>query len=61
MRWEYNEDFLRGLVLGEPNPQTGRMDNLKVFVEENIGHEVTENMVEEAGNWIWNWGVRQGS
>lgn len=56
VHWDWNEDFLRGLVLGEPTPK-GEMPGLKVHRRPGVGHEVTEDMVEEAGEWIWRWGV----
>lgn len=55
--WDWNEDFLRGLVVGEPSGQRGEMEGLKIHRRPGVGHEVTEEMVEEAGEWIWRWGI----
>ncbi|SNX83137.1 uncharacterized protein MEPE_01843 [Melanopsichium pennsylvanicum] len=55
--WEWNEDFLKGLVVGEANGPRGEMDGLKIHKRPGVGHEVTEEMVEEAGEWIWRWGI----
>lgn len=55
--WDWNEDFLNALVVGEPTGPRGEMDGLKITRREGVGHEVNEDMVEEAGEWIWRWGV----
>ncbi|EPQ32063.1 uncharacterized protein PFL1_00261 [Pseudozyma flocculosa PF-1] len=55
--WDWNEKFLKELVVGEPSGPRGEMDGLKIHRYSGVGHEVTESMVEEAGEWIWRWGV----
>ncbi|KDN41068.1 alpha/beta-hydrolase [Tilletiaria anomala UBC 951] len=57
VKWEYSEEFLRRLVVEEPSGPRGEMQGLKIFKEPGVGHVVTENMIEEAGEWIWSWGV----
>ncbi|EST07702.1 hypothetical protein PSEUBRA_002799 [Kalmanozyma brasiliensis GHG001] len=57
VHWDWNEDFLKGLVVGEPTGNRGEMPGLKIHRRPGVGHEVTEDMVEEAGEWIWRWGV----
>ncbi|PWN52502.1 hypothetical protein IE53DRAFT_385043 [Violaceomyces palustris] len=56
VKWDWNQGFLNALVLGEPNSRGG-MDGLRVVLVDNVGHEVTEHMVEEAGDWIWRWSI----
>ncbi|SJX61831.1 uncharacterized protein SRS1_12815 [Sporisorium reilianum f. sp. reilianum] len=55
--WDWNEAFLKGLVVGEPSGLRGEMPGLKIHRRPGVGHEVTEEMVEEAGEWIWRWGI----
>ncbi|SPO21937.1 uncharacterized protein UTRI_01924_B [Ustilago trichophora] len=55
--WDWNEDFLKGLVVGEAAGARGEMEGLKIHRRPGVGHEVTEEMVEEAGEWIWRWGI----
>lgn len=55
--WDWNEDFLKALVVGEPTGPRGEMPGLKIHRRPGVGHEVTEEMVEEAGEWIWRWGI----
>lgn len=55
--WDWNEDFLNALVVGEPTGARGEMNGLKIHRRDGVGHEVTADMVEEAGEWIWRWGV----
>lgn len=55
--WDWNEDFLRGLVVGEATGPRGEMPGLKIHKRPGVGHEVTEEMVEEAGEWIWRWAI----
>lgn len=55
--WDWNEDFLKALVVGEPSGPKGEMPGLKIHRRPGVGHEVTEEMVEEAGEWIWRWGI----
>ena len=58
VKWEYSEEFLQRLVVeyqdaNSPSQNAG----LRVFIEENAGHTVTARMVEEAGEWIFQWAV----
>ncbi|KIS70572.1 uncharacterized protein UMAG_11367 [Mycosarcoma maydis] len=55
--WDWNHDFLKALVVGEPTGPKGEMPGLKIHRRPGVGHEVTEEMVEEAGEWIWRWGI----
>ncbi|KAJ9478192.1 Cytochrome b5 heme-binding domain-containing protein [Pseudozyma hubeiensis] len=57
VHWDWNEDFLKALVVGEPTGSRGEMPGLKIHRRPGVGHEVTEEMVEEAGEWIWRWGI----
>ncbi|KAN0066510.1 hypothetical protein ACQY0O_000604 [Thecaphora frezii] len=59
--WDWNETFLKNLVVGEPSGPRGEMEGLKVHRYAGVGHEVTEDMVEEGGEWIWRWGVARQS
>lgn len=57
----YAEEFLRNLVVGEPDnsSDTGTgFSGLKIFVQENCGHTVTERMVDVAGEWLYRWAIR---
>ncbi|CCF53447.1 hypothetical protein NDA11_005094 [Ustilago hordei] len=55
--WDWNQDFLKALVVGEASGPRGEMEGLKIHRRPGVGHEVTEEMVEEAGEWIWRWGI----
>ncbi|PWZ02485.1 hypothetical protein BCV70DRAFT_168376 [Testicularia cyperi] len=55
--WDWNQDFLNALVLAEPQGPTATMPGLKVSQKQGVGHEVTAEMVEDAGEWIYNWAV----
>ena len=57
VKWEYNDEFVKGLVVEEPSGPRGEMNGLRIFREEGTGHWVSEKMVTEAGQWIWGWGV----
>lgn len=48
--WSCAEGFVQGLIVGPPNIQR---NNFRVVLQEGIGHEVTEQMIEEAGHWIF--------
>ncbi|KAE8260274.1 hypothetical protein A4X13_0g445 [Tilletia indica] len=58
----YAEEFLHNLVVGEPDqdPRTAGtgFSGLKVFVQENTGHAVTEVMIDVAGEWIYRWAIQ---
>ncbi|CAD6893319.1 unnamed protein product [Tilletia laevis] len=58
----YSEEFLGNLVVGEPDqdPRTAGtgFSGLKIFVQENTGHTVTELMVDVAGEWIYRWAIQ---
>ncbi|KAK0528804.1 hypothetical protein OC834_003916 [Tilletia horrida] len=61
----YAEDFLKNLVVSEPDQgqshgsDTGTgFSRLRIFVQENCGHTVTEQMVDVAGDWIFRWAIQ---
>lgn len=52
--WSCAEKFVQRLIVG---PQNIQRNNLRVVLQEGIGHEVTEQMIEEAGHWIFSHGM----
>ena len=59
--WDWNEDFLKSLVVGEPSGPRGEMQGLRIHQRDGVGHEVNVAMVEEAGEWIARWGILSSS
>ncbi len=60
VKWEYSKEFVEKLVVDPPQQGQqagGEGAGLKVYFEPGGGHAVSEAMVEQAGEWIWRWGV----
>lgn len=53
----FSKPFLSRLLVAEPNGPGGKQEGLEVHFIEGVGHEVTPEMVEEAGKWIGRWGL----
>ncbi|PWN29298.1 hypothetical protein BDZ90DRAFT_230191 [Jaminaea rosea] len=54
----FSKPFLSRLMVAEPHGAGGVQEGLEVRFIEGVGHEVTPAMVEEAGRWIGQWGMR---
>lgn len=54
-----SEHFLSKLVLGPPSKRTN--ESLQIYVEPNIPHDVTPNMIKLAAQWIYRWELAKTS
>lgn len=53
----FSQPFLSRLAISHPEGRTGEQVGFKVRWLDGVKHEVTEDMVREAGQWIGKWGL----
>ncbi|WFD30938.1 hypothetical protein MSPP1_001964 [Malassezia sp. CBS 17886] len=56
VRWTYSQEFLENLVVAPPNSDEQRR-SLQVFVQPNVGHKVTSEMLQHGARWLAQWAL----
>lgn len=53
----FSQHFLARLLVSEPTGPGGEQQGLRVRFLEGVKHEVNDEMVREAGEWVGVWGM----